>query len=46
MYSRMEEFPSFGIFKSRWQIFPKDMPGVRQKLWTCDSVARVLQEFV
>lgn len=46
MYSGMVEFPSFNIFKSRLKIFLKDVLGVRQKLWTCDSVACVLQEFI
>lgn len=46
MYTGLVGFPSFNIFKYRLKIFLKVMPGVKQKLWTCDSVACVLQEFI
>lgn len=46
MYSGTVESASFNIFTSRLKIFLKDMPSVRQKLWTHDSVAWFLQEFI
>jgi len=37
----MVAFSSFNIFKSRLKIFLKGVLGIRQQLWTCDSVACV-----